>query len=225
MTLTNKIHPAFSWQNIDTILLDMDGTLLDKHFDDYFWEQYVPEHFSLLHNITINDAKIILLNRYKNVEDTLAWTDLDYWSRVLGLDIPELKIRVEHLIAIHPYVLEFLKFLKDSGKQVFLITNAHPKTLAIKLKKTVIGPWFQRIVCADEIGMAKEDPTFWKKLEQRLGFSKSRTLLADDTEKVLHSADIYGIEHLIFIARASSKKPVVYSHQFPSIEYFSEIIP
>ena len=24
------------------IIFDLDGTLLDKHFDDYFWEQYLP---------------------------------------------------------------------------------------------------------------------------------------------------------------------------------------
>ena len=27
-----------NWPTIKTVLLDMDGTLLDKHFDDYFWE-------------------------------------------------------------------------------------------------------------------------------------------------------------------------------------------
>ncbi len=27
---------------IKYVLLDMDGTLLDKYFDDYFWEHLVP---------------------------------------------------------------------------------------------------------------------------------------------------------------------------------------
>ncbi len=225
MTMQNKIQPSFSWQDIDTVLLDMDGTLLDKHFDDYFWEQYVPEHYSLLHNITVDEAKNQLLKRYKSVENTLAWTDLDHWSRVLGLDIPNLKIRVEHLIATHPYVLEFLKFVKDMGKQLYLVTNAHPKALAIKLRKTTIGPWFKGIVCSDEIGLAKEDPDFWKKLEKKLLFSVERTLLADDTEKVLSSARDYGMQHLVYVAKPSSKKPVKYSNLFPSIQYFSELIP
>ena len=105
------------------------------------------------------------------------------------------------------------------------MTNAHPKTLSIKLEKTSIGHLFDRIVCADEIGLAKEEGSFWQQLEQLLGFDKSTTLLADDTEKVLRSAEEYGMGQLIFVARPSSKKPVEYSSRYPSIEYFVELIP
>ena len=34
------------WSGIDTILLDMDGTLLDLHYDNHFWQVYVPEKFA-----------------------------------------------------------------------------------------------------------------------------------------------------------------------------------
>ncbi len=225
MTEHPKIPPQVHWHNIDTILLDMDGTLLDKHFDDYFWEQYVPEHYSLKHNLTIEEAREQLLERYRQVENTLDWTDLNYWSDQLGLDIPELKIRINHLIDVHPYVPDFLHFCRNNGKKVYLVTNAHSKTLAIKLEKTAIGHLFDRIICADEVGYAKEERIFWDQLEILLGFNKSTTLLADDTEKVLRSADEYGMGFLIFVARPSSRKPVAYSRYYPSIEYFNELIP
>lgn len=220
-----QIPPDLSWSRVDTVLLDMDGTLLDKHFDDYFWEQYVPEHYSLKHNLTIEEAKAELLSRYRSVESTLAWTDLDYWSDQLGLDISTLKSGINHLIDVHPYVTTFLRFCREKGKKVYLVTNAHPKTLAIKLEKTDIGPLFDKIICADEIGLAKEEALFWEKLQQKLHFDKVRTMLADDTEKVLESARQYGIAQLIFVARSSSRKPVLYSKKFPSIEYFIELIP
>jgi FMN phosphatase YigB (HAD superfamily) len=225
MIVPEKIIPQFDWEDIDTVLLDMDGTLLDKHFDDYFWEQYVPEHYSLQHDLSIDDAKKKLLERYRNVESTLCWTDLDYWSEQLDMDIPGLKTGLNHLIAVHPYVGEFLRFCRKNEKKIFLVTNAHPKTLSIKLEKASIGHLFDRIVCADEIGLAKEEGAFWPRLEQLLGFNKSTTLLADDTEKVLLSAQEYGMGQLIFVARSSSKKPVEYSSHYPSIEYFIELIP
>lgn len=225
MSAPAKIPPDLRWSDLDTVLLDMDGTLLDKHFDDYFWEQYVPEHYSLLHDLTVAEAKNELLRRYQQVENTLDWTDLDYWSAQLGLDIPELKLRINHLIDVHPYVTDFLRFCRNSGKQVHLVTNAHPKTLAIKLDRTEIGPLFDRIVCADEIGLAKEDERFWQRLELVLGFDPARTLLADDTEKVLRAAERYGLGVLIFVARSSSRKPASCSRRYPSIEYFSELIP
>ncbi len=220
-----KKSPAFSWDHVDTVLLDMDGTLLDKHFDDYFWEQYLPEHYSLLHDITVEEAKSQLLAKYQQVESTLDWADTLYWSEELGLDIPELKMRINHLIGIHPYVIEFLEFCLKKRKKLYLITNAHSTTLSIKLKKTAIGPWFDRILCSEEVGFAKEEPEFWDKLEVLLKFNPHRTLLVDDTEKVLSVARDFGIAHLLYLAKPSSRKRTQYSCNFPSIEYFKEVIP
>jgi len=225
MKMDNGRSPDIDWAGIDTVLLDMDGTLLDRHFDDYFWEQYVPEHYSLLHDLTVEEAKKELLGRYRQVEDTLEWTDLDYWSGQLGLDIPDLKTRLAHLIDVHPFVVDFLHFCRDRGKNIFLVTNAHSKTLDIKLEKTEIGSLFDRVICAEEVGLAKEEVRFWERLEQMLTFDKARTLLADDTEKVLFAAERHGIAKLIFIARSSSRKPLTYSRRYPSIEYFIELIP
>jgi HAD superfamily hydrolase (TIGR01509 family) len=218
------ITPEFSWADIDTILLDMDGTLLDKYFDDYFWEEFVPKVFAKVNNLTPEEAHKSLLARYERVENTLQWTDLDYWSEQLQLDIPELKCRIDHLIQVHPYVVDFLQFLQASGKDVHLVTNAHSKTLEIKMRKTELGPWFSRIVCSEEVGEAKEHPVFWDRLEKILGFEKERTLLADDTIKVLKSAQQYGIRHLIHVARSSSRLPTAFSPEFPSITYFKELI-
>lgn len=221
---TKQIKPTFTWSQIDTILLDMDGTLLDKYFDDHFWEEYVPKVFAEVNNLTAEEARKALLKRYQAVESTLQWTDLDFWSEQLGLDIPELKCKVDHLIQVHPYVIDFLKYLKKIGKTVHLVTNAHSKTLDIKLRKTAIGPHFDRLVCAEEIGMAKEQPEFWHRLEKMLNFDKDRTLLADDTEKVLRSANEYGMGFLVSVARPSTRIPISYSEEFPSVAFFDELI-
>lgn len=220
-----KHLPQLPWNAIDTVMLDMDGTLLDKHFDDYFWEQYVPEHYSLLKDIPIEEAKEQLLARYHAVKETLDWSDLNFWSRELGMDLQELKLRINHLIGMHPYVVEFLEHCLHSRKKLFLITNAHSSTLAIKLEKTAIGPWFDRIICAEEVGAAKEEPRFWVQLERILEFDKTRTLLVDDSEKVLVTANEHGLAHLVFVARPSSRQRVQYSCLFPSIVYFKELLP
>lgn len=217
--------PLLDWQAIDTVLLDMDGTLLDRHFDDYFWEHYVPENYALAHDLSIDGARQELLARYKGREGTLAWTDLDFWSSELGLDIPALKMKINHLIGVHPHVIAFLKFCREAGKKIYLVTNAHSKTLAIKMEKTALAGYFDRIICAEEVGMAKEDPIFWQGLEAMLGYEKERTMLADDTAKVLASARLYGMGVLIFVARPSSRKPVVHSEDFPSVVDFKELIP
>jgi putative hydrolase of the HAD superfamily len=203
----------------------MDGTLLDKYFDDHFWEEYVPKVYAQANRVTEDEARKALLKKYQAVESTLEWCDLDFWSDQLGLNIPELKCKVDHLIQVHPYVIDFLKYVKKIGKTVYLVTNAHSKTLDIKLRKTPIGPHFDRFICAEEIGMAKEEPEFWNRLERMLQFDKTRTLLADDTEKVLHSANEYGMGFLLSIARPSTRLPVNYSANYPSVTFFNELLP
>lgn len=222
-TALTHIPPSFHWNEIDTVLLDMDGTLLDKYFDDYFWEKYVPQVFAEKHNLTSQEAETRLLEKYRSVENTLQWTDLDYWSDRLDLDIPKLKKSIDHLIGVHDHVHTFLEFVRSQKKQLHLITNAHSKTLRIKLDKTGIESCFDQIICSEEVGEAKENVGFWYELEKILTFDKTRTLFADDTEKVLHSAENYGIAQLIHIAKPSSKLPVHYSKKYPSIKNFHEI--
>ncbi len=224
MQTFRKTSARVDWDAVDTVMLDMDGTLLDKHFDDYFWEVYLPEHYSLLHDMPVDKAAQELLARYRQAENSLQWSDIAHWSQELQMNIPELKLRISHLIAVHPHVPDFLAFCRRLGKRLYLVTNAHPQTLDIKLNKADIGPWFDRLVCADEVGFAKEEPQFWIRLQEMLGFAPQRSLFADDTETVLRAADDFGIAWLIHIAKASSRKNVLYSKQYPSIDAFAELM-
>jgi len=213
------------WAGIELVMLDMDGTLLDRYFDDYFWEHFVPEIFAEKNNLQPAEARQQLLTRYQAREGTLAWTDLDYWSEQLGLDIPALKIQVDHLINVHPYAIVFLEFCRAAGKIIWLVTNAHSKTLEIKMAKTALQNHFDMIICAEEVGLAKEEPGFWAKLQERYHYQPERTLLADDNEKILISAQNGGIKNLVYIAKPSSEEVAKPSGRFRSINYFSELMP
>lgn len=216
---------ALDWRDIDTILLDMDGTLLDRHFDDHFWLEHVPRRWSVRHRVPLKQAREQLYALFRSQERTLNWTDLDYWSERLGLDIPQLKLEVEHLIAVHPGVTEFLAWAKQHGKQLWLVTNAHSKTLDLKLKKTKIGAWFDGIISAHQVGLPKEDQRFWAALQRFVAYNPDRTMLGEDSETNLQTAEQYGIRHLIFISRPSSSLTPQRSRQYHSIDYFTRLIP
>jgi HAD superfamily hydrolase (TIGR01509 family) len=212
-------------EKIDYVLLDLDGTLLDKYFDDYFWEHLVPEKYAEKHDMTFGRAKEYLMRTYKGHEGTLKWTDLDFWSRELDLDVPALKEQIRHLIEVHPNVEEFLQEMKKRGKKIFLMTNAHYKSVNIKFKKTGIGKYFDTVVCSFEIGYPKEDLEFWRRTEGLLGYDRQRTLFIDDTEEILHTARRFGIKYVLLKRRASSRQKEEKASEFPSVGDFRELIP
>lgn len=216
---------TLEWNCIDTVLLDMDGTLLDRHFDDYFWLEHVPRTYSKRNGIPLSKAKEELYRLFRSQENTLNWTDLDYWSRRLGLDIPVLKQEVDNLIAVHPFVVEFLLFLRRHEKYVYLVTNAHSKTLELKMRKTRLGPYFTGIISAHELGLPKEDNGFWGRLRGKIPYDPERTLLGEDSETNLETARQYGIRYLIYVSRSSSTLAPAASERFTSIHYFNQLIP
>ncbi|MDD2732792.1 MAG: GMP/IMP nucleotidase [Desulfuromonadaceae bacterium] len=213
------------WNNINTVLLDMDGTILDRHFDDHFWLEHVPKRWSQHNNTTLEFAKEHLYSLFRSQENTLNWTDLDYWSDRLRLDIPVLKREIEHLIAVHPFVIEFLLFLKHTGKTVWLVTNAHSKTLDLKMKTTRIGPYFDGIISAHQVGVPKEDERFWGELQRFICYDPERTLLGEDSETNLTTAESFSIRYLVYISCYSSKIEPRRSERFPTIDYFNKLIP
>jgi len=214
-----------NWNDIDTVLLDMDGTLLDRHFDDHFWLEHVPARWAARNGTDLESARRHLYALFRSQENTLNWTDLDYWSERLKMDIPLLKQEVEHLIAVHPFVIEFLLFLKHHGKSVWLVTNAHSKTLQLKMRKTLIGPYFDGIISAHQVGLPKEDHGFWQALQAFIPYDPHRTMLGEDSETNLLTAAAYAIRYLVYVGRFSSTTSPQSSQLFATIHYFNQLIP
>jgi putative hydrolase of the HAD superfamily len=229
----HKVHCAnngawknsLNWSNIDTVLLDMDGTLLDLHYDNHFWLEHVPLRYAEKHALSLEAAKDALRDRYKQIEGTLDWYCVDYWTRELDLDIALLKEEVNHLISVHPHVVDFLDAVRAQGKRLVLVTNAHGKSLNIKFRRTRLNGHFDAVVCAHDLGLPKEYPAFWDKMQDVEPFTRDTALLIDDSLPVLRSAKKYGIAHLLAVRNPDSKLPEKDVGEFDAIHSFKDILP
>lgn len=168
--MTNTTEP--DWSAIHTLFLDMDGTLLDLHFDNYFWQEHVPQRYAEINELEIERARELLYPRFQAAEGTMEWYCVDYWSQELGLDIAMLKEEVDHLIAIHPHVVDFLEALERSGRRRVLVTNAHQKSLALKMEKTQLAGHFEKLSAPTTSASRKRRPASgmpcrrWNRLNQ-----------------------------------------------------------
>lgn len=213
------------WLNIQTVFLDMDGTLLDLYFDNHFWRVYIPKCYAQKHNISYEAASQILTNKYKEIEGTLSWYSVDYWTDTLALDIIKLKHDIESLINIRPGVIEFLQFLKNNNKKTLLVTNAHNKSLQLKMNKTQLTSHFDEIICSHDLGYPKENIKFWQVLKEKYSYNKQKTLLIDDSLAVLRSAQQYGIQFLLGINQPDSQAATIKTDEFMLLDNFPDITP
>jgi putative hydrolase of the HAD superfamily len=203
----------------------MDGTLLDLNFDNHFWTEHVPMRYAAKHALTPEEAKRRLVSRFQAMEGTLQWYCLDYWSEQLGMDVALLKREVEHLIAVHPYVTTFLDRVRSSGRRAVLVTNAHVKSLALKMERTPLGGHLDKIISSHDFGAPKETQQFWERMQAQEPFDPATSLLIDDSLPVLRAARLYGVSQVVAVANPDSTRPARQISEFPAIHSFAEIMP
>ena len=216
---------GLDWQKIDTVFLDLDGTLLDLHFDNHFWLDYVPVCYADHHGMTLDNAKTHLEHRYSEVRGRLDWYCVEFWTKDLGLNIGQLKEEVSHKIAIQPNVEHFLDRLRQCEKRVVLVTNAHPVSYSLKMKVTGLDKFFDGVINAHDLNMAKENSGFWQELQKVEPFDAQRTLFVDDNEEVLLNAEQYGFTHLLSIVKPDSQQQSRNSSKYDMVKDFSDIAP
>lgn len=217
-------HPL-PWSEIDTVLLDMDGTLLDLHFDWHFWMTFIPQKYAEKTGLSLEQAQSYIEEKIHSQTGTLNWYCLDYWQAQLNLPIAELKRELKHLIQTHPEVIAFLSQLRKLNKHIVMVTNAHRDSLSLKLEMTEIGDYFDCILSSHDYGIPKENTAIWQKIHQTYPFDPARTLLIDDNLTALRSAKEFGVGHLLAAIHVSPQLEKVDPAEFDYFENFNQIMP
>lgn len=216
--------PSLPWRDIDTVLLDMDGTLLDLHFDNHFWLEHLPRRYAEVHGVSVAMAHMELMPLFEKNAGTLNWYCTDFWSSELNLPVKDLKVEIAHLIALRPDAETFLAAIKQAGKRVIMITNAHRDSLSLKMERLELAPYFERLISSHDYGYPKENPQFWDALQNDIKFDPARSLFIDDTLPILRSAGRYGIGHLLAVREPDSRKGPKDTEEFEAVEDYRTLI-
>ncbi len=204
-------------------MFDMDGTLLDLAFDNFFWRELVIQEWAAQQAVDLASAQHALQPIFRAQEGSLNWYSLPYWSDQLNLDLQQLKHAHRTRIAIRHDVEDVLATLQAAGKTLWLVTNAHPHALEIKLEQTGLAGYFHQIISSHDYGYAKEQAPFWHALQQDKPFDPKESLLIDDSESVLHAASAFGL-HVLGILQPDSTQPKRQGLHFPALDRWSSFI-
>ena len=218
------LDPGAALASCNTLMLDMDGTVLDLAFDNYVWKCLIPQTWATRKGVSLAAARDELFGQYRRVQGSLDWYCLDHWSERLGMDILALHRSVNERIGFLPGAREFLERVSRNDLRLVLVTNSHPDTLALKSEVTGIDDYFDAIYSSHAFGHAKEAQGFWHALQDAEGFDRSRTLFVDDTAAVLQSAGSYGVHGLVRVTRPDSTAPPRQDPGFAGVESLTELL-
>jgi putative hydrolase of the HAD superfamily len=218
-----RVQVHLPWDRIDTVLLDLDGTLLDLYFDNHFFGEHLPRRLAEHWAIDYANARRELERRYAAVEGTLDWYCLDYWQAELGIDLVGLKGEIGHLVRWRPHAPAFLDALAQAGKRRVLATNAHPGSVGFKFERLALADAFDARYSAHDLGAAKEVQAFWEALDTDEGLDPARTLFVDDNPVVLAAARRFGIGHILGIRRPDSARPRNELTGFTAVDDFDAV--
>lgn len=219
-----KIDPQTALERCDTLMLDMDGTILDLAFDNYIWLDLVPRRYAAANDMTFEEAREELIGKYRAVQGNLEWYCLDHWNDRLGIDVVKIHHDVTYRIGYLPGALEFLRSVAELDKKVLLVTNSHPDTLHLKDAVTGFGDYFDGIYSSHAYGHAKESQAFWHALRDDVDFDVETTLFVDDSQPVLASARDYGVSMLVTVTRPDTLKPARRGSEFTGVEGVADLL-
>ena len=232
MSASTLNHPVakLDWGQIDTVLLDLDGTLLDLGFDNDFWLDFIPAEYAASRSLTLEEARADLTPRFRACEGTMNWYCIDYWSRELGLDIAALKRTQAGRIAWLPGAQVFLERLRALGKRLVLLTNSHPQVLQLKDEQTGVTRYLDVAISSHVFRAPKESEEFWRAVREVEPFDLQRSLFVDDSPSVLRAARAAGIRWVrgvrrISAARGGQERPARDYGDIPAVESVGDLDP
>jgi len=203
----DKTADIVNWDQVDWVILDMDGTILDLSYDNYFWRELVPERYAQINGISLEQARATLTPKFIEVQHTLPWYCTDYWSDITGINMADLKREIRHKIGPLEGAVDFLHAVRASGRQLWLATNAHRDSWSLKLEHTGLTPLFDLIVSSHQFGAPKEDQNFWQRFVAQHPFDPKRALFVDDSLPVLQAAHEFGVGQVVAISHPDTSQP------------------
>jgi HAD superfamily hydrolase (TIGR01509 family) len=213
------------WPGIDTVLLDMDGTLLDLHYDTHMWMHILPQRIAKRDQISAEHAKTRLFEQFENRPRTIDYYCMNFWSQHTKMNIMDLHREFADLIQFLPGAEEFLHHLRASSLTVRLVTNAHRDNLELKNALTGLADYVGEQISSLDFREPKESQLFWNSLMSSHPFNPQRTLLIDDNEDVLDAAAKFGIVHLLSVKKPDSHRPAKHGSKYPAFSEYTQLLP
>ena len=170
------------------VSLDLDGTIVNRDYVDYFWLELVPTLYSERHGLNLEDAKREVQRQYDEIgPKDLRWYNPEYWFQRFGLDSGMLSWALEEAGRfVKPYrdALEFIEAVKGEV-QLVLSTSASCEFIKLVFARVPeLEQAFAHVFSStSDFSLPGKPPEFYKAILKQLGAEPSEIIHAGDDEE------------------------------------------
>jgi len=170
------------------VSLDLDGTIVNRDYVDYFWLELVPTLYAERHGLSLEEAKKEVQRQYDEIgPKDLRWYNPQYWFQRFGLDSGMLSWALEEAGRfVKPYrdALEFVEAAQGKA-QLVLSTSASREFIGIVFARVPeLAPVFTHVFSStSDFSLPGKPPEFYKAVLKQLEAEPSELVHAGDDEE------------------------------------------
>lgn len=194
-------------------LFDMDGTLVDDmQAHNLAWQQFLAQH-----GFVRPLAEMRQTIAGKHNADIVAhyWGDRLSEDDVTRLgDAKEAYFRdnfVDHIVPIAG-VFDFLQAVKAAGHKLAICTSANRANMEFILDLHAFRPYFDVLLCADDVVKAKPDPEMYWTAAKRLGVEPADCVIFEDSTSGVAAAGNAGMDMVLLTTSLSADIAAAHPH-------------
>jgi pyrophosphatase PpaX len=161
---------------IETVLLDVDGTLLDTR-------EFILQAFEFTcarHGIDAPTREVLSSQVGLSLEEIYESLEREHATLLIETH-RAFQVENLHLARAFPGVAETLEALRGAGLALAAVTSRSRRTSVLTLELTGLAPWFDTVVSAEDAQPLKPDPAPLRFALERLGRHHSTAAMVGDT--------------------------------------------